>query len=205
MLKYFFLVFTIPNPTVSNTTNSNFYPRTHKMQSTSPQVTLISSDGIEIQTTHSAVKKCVTLGTMLEILDSSKTAGKPIPVLGADAETLRVVMRWCEQDLPSTTGQPDDGKIQLWVEEFLTKLALNRDLFFKVIKCANYLEIELLLQSALGMLARTIENMSTEQMREYLNIQNDYTPEEEAEIRRTHAWAYEETGEVSLQNPDLHI
>ena len=160
------------------------------MQSTSPKVTLVSNDGVEVQATLTAVKKCVTLSTMLEVLDESKTANQAIPVPGVDGETLRAVIEWCEQDIPKFEEAATE--IPELVNNFHRNVVPNGDLFFKLIDAANYLEIEVLLQYALHQLARTIEPMSTEEMREYLNIKNDFTPEEEAELRRSHAWAMQE-------------
>ncbi|KAI1360588.1 s-phase kinase-associated protein 1 [Xylaria arbuscula] len=160
------------------------------MQSTSVKVTLISSDNVEIQTSLSAVKKCLTLSTMLEVLDESKTTDQPIPVPAVDEETLKAVMEFSEQDFPKL--QESVKEIPARGDEFLTRIIQDRDLFFKLVNAANYLEQDVLLQYTLRKLARKIEGMNVEEMREYLGIENDFTPEQEEEVRRTHAWAMQE-------------
>ncbi|KAK5633230.1 hypothetical protein RRF57_008944 [Xylaria bambusicola] len=179
------------------------------MESTSHKVTLVSNDGVEVQATLAAVKQSTTLSTMLEILDESKTINVPIPIPGVDGETLRPVMEWCEEYHDVTEPilpKMENGatKIPEWANAFLTNIGLERDLFFKLINAANYLEIQSLLRYAICKLARKLEMMNTEEMREYLHIENDFSPEEEAELQRSHAWAMQrkpEKSETEQQQP----
>ncbi|KAI0508582.1 s-phase kinase-associated protein 1 [Xylaria bambusicola] len=165
------------------------------MESTPLKVTLASNDGVEVQATLAAVKQSTTLSTMFEVLDESKTTNLPVPIPGVDGETLRVVMEWCEEYQHVTEADNSlklgNGatKIPEWSNVFLTKVGLDRDLFFKLINAANYLEIQPLLRYSILKLARKLEMMNPEQMREYLHIENDFSPEEEAELKRSHAWA----------------
>jgi S-phase kinase-associated protein 1 len=39
--------------------------------------------------------------------------------------------------------------------------------------------------------ADMIRGKSTEEIREILNVENDFTPEEEAQIKRENQWAFE--------------
>ncbi|KAI1089805.1 Skp1 family, dimerization domain-containing protein [Rostrohypoxylon terebratum] len=66
---------------------------------------------------------------------------------------------------------------------------LDPDSLFKAIVGANFLDISLLVRSLSEYIAYQVTNMSTEEMRDYFGIENDFTPEEEEELRKEHAWA----------------
>ncbi|PWA73568.1 hypothetical protein CTI12_AA252360 [Artemisia annua] len=61
----------------------------------------------------------------------------------------------------------------------------------KLLNAAYYLKITELMDILCDMVAQKIKDMTVEEVREYFGIENDFTPEEEAEIRKENAWAYE--------------
>ncbi|KAI0149767.1 E3 ubiquitin ligase SCF complex, Skp subunit [Hypoxylon sp. NC0597] len=77
--------------------------------------------------------------------------------------------------------------IPSWAKGFFAEL--SRDETFAVITAANFLDIPLLLEYSAKHIANNIKGMSTEQMREFFNIENDFSPEEEERIRRECEWA----------------
>lgn len=60
-----------------------------------------------------------------------------------------------------------------------------------VFQAANYLDIAGLLDLACQTVADMIKGKSPEQIRTLFNIKNDFTPEEEEEVRRENQWAFE--------------
>nr|GFA80526.1 SKP1-like protein 1B [Tanacetum cinerariifolium] len=56
---------------------------------------------------------------------------------------------------------------------------------------ANFLEIKKLTDLMCQTIADRIKGKTPEEIREILNIKNDFTPKEEAELRAEHAWAFE--------------
>ncbi|KAI0837620.1 E3 ubiquitin ligase complex SCF subunit scon-3 [Hypoxylon sp. FL0890] len=81
------------------------------------------------------------------------------------------------------------GLVELpdWTKDFFK--ALTQEEAFAIINAANFLDIQLLIEYTAKHIADQIKGMTTEQMREYFNIENDFTPEEENRIRRENAWA----------------
>lgn len=56
---------------------------------------------------------------------------------------------------------------------------------------ASYLNIDSLLQLASAKVASMIFNMTIEQKRQFFNIENDFTPEEEERVIQENNWAKE--------------
>ncbi|CAN0827224.1 SCF ubiquitin ligase complex protein SKP1a [Linum grandiflorum] len=59
------------------------------------------------------------------------------------------------------------------------------------LKAADYLNIKELLDLTCRKAAHMISKKTTEEMRKIVNIKNDFTPEEEANIRIQNRWAYQ--------------
>ena len=58
-------------------------------------------------------------------------------------------------------------------------------------QAANYLDIKALLDVGCKTVANMIKGKSPDEIRKTFNIQNDFTPEEEDQIRRENEWAEE--------------
>lgn len=58
-------------------------------------------------------------------------------------------------------------------------------------QAANYLNIKSLLDLTCQTVADMIKGKTPEEIRKTFNIKNDFTPEEEEEVRRENAWAFE--------------
>ena len=58
-------------------------------------------------------------------------------------------------------------------------------------QAANYLNVKGLLDLTCQTMADMIKGETPEQIRAIFNIVNDFTPEEEEEVRRENAWAFE--------------
>ena len=58
-------------------------------------------------------------------------------------------------------------------------------------QAANYLDIKSLLDLTCQTVADMIKGKTPEEIRKTFNIKNDFTPEEEEEVRRENQWAFE--------------
>jgi S-phase kinase-associated protein 1 len=59
------------------------------------------------------------------------------------------------------------------------------------LQAANYLNIKSLLDLTCQTVADMIKGKTPEEIRKTFNIKNDFTPEEEEEVRRENQWAFE--------------
>ncbi|KAF3057043.1 SKP1-like protein 19 [Daldinia childiae] len=89
--------------------------------------------------------------------------------------------------IKSTTYENPSDVIPAWDKAFLDRL--DKEEVFDLITAANFFDIEDLFKHCARWIAMVVDNMSTEQMREYFGVQNDFTPEEEEQIRKDHGWA----------------
>ncbi|KAI0405034.1 s-phase kinase-associated protein 1 [Xylaria palmicola] len=163
--------------------------------STNPMVTLISGDDIEVHASLKAVRQSVVISIMLDILEGEKTSNIPIPVPELNGETLHKIMEWCEhyraEQVPASIQEAKT------ITDTLTALPefdanffdVDRLTLFTIANAANYLEIPLLSEYSIFVISKKLEGMTTQEMREYLNLPNDFTPEQEQAIRDENAWA----------------
>ena len=75
--------------------------------------------------------------------------------------------------------------VEPWDYEFIN---VDLDLIFEIILAANYMDIKPLLELASSKVASIIKGKTPEEIRKTFNIQNDFTPEEEQQIREENQW-----------------
>jgi S-phase kinase-associated protein 1 len=107
-----------------------------------------------------------------------------------------MVLQWCHEHQddpdPDSASTQDDfmGKtsndISEWDKSFMK---VDQDILFEIILAANYMDIKGLLDLGCQTVANMIKGKSPEEIRKTFNIENDFTPEEEAQIRRENEWA----------------
>lgn len=78
--------------------------------------------------------------------------------------------------------------ISEWDGKFIQ---VDQEMLFEIILAANYLDIKPLLDLGCKTVANMIKGKTPEEIRKLFNIQNDFTPEEEAQIKRENEWAEE--------------
>ncbi|GAU31543.1 hypothetical protein TSUD_333190 [Trifolium subterraneum] len=62
---------------------------------------------------------------------------------------------------------------------------------FELVRAANYLNIKNLLNLTCNTVAEMIKGKTAEEIRNTFNIKNDFSAEEEEEIRKENEWAFE--------------
>jgi len=117
----------------------------------------------------------------------------PIPLPNVSSKILAKVIEYCKyhvenqktsEDKPAT---PED-EIKAWDAEFVK---VDQATLFDLILAANYLNIKNLLDLTCQTVADMIKGKTPEEIRKTFNIKNDFTPEEEEEVRRENQWAFE--------------
>ena len=124
---------------------------------------------------------------------------------------MKKVIEWCEHhknDPPTTVDDDSDSRkkttdIEEWDQKFMQ---VDQEMLFEIIlvsnsvphnleakltllQASNYLDIKPLLDVGCKTVANMIKGKSPEEIRKTFNITNDFTPEEEEQIRRENEWA----------------
>ena len=68
---------------------------------------------------------------------------------------------------------------------------MDKDTLFNLTLAANYLDIKPLLDLCCARIASFIKNKTPEEIRVNLDIVNDFSPEEEAQVRSENKWVDE--------------
>ncbi|KAI9076974.1 hypothetical protein K1719_041050 [Acacia pycnantha] len=127
-----------------------------------------------------------------DVGDSSKV----IALDNVNSVTLAKVIEYCKKHAEATTEDSEAGndaggaeELKKWGAEFLR---VDNDLLSKILVAANYMDIKNLFDLSCQAIADKIKNKTTEQLLRIFNLQNDFTPEEEEEIRKEWQWAFED-------------
>ena len=80
------------------------------------------------------------------------------------------------------------GVVNQWYADFVN---LEQEVLFELILAANFMDIKSLLELTTAKVASLIKGKTIPETRKFFNIENDFTPEEEAQIMDENRWAEE--------------
>ncbi|KAI4308053.1 hypothetical protein L6164_031171 [Bauhinia variegata] len=144
------------------------------MSSEKKMITLKSADG-EIFAVEEAV--AAQSETML-LLIQDNSADSIIPISNVSARVLSKVIEYCRKHVEAGN---DAEAIEAWDKDFLK---VDQPMLFGIIMAANYLKIKPLYGLSCQAVADMMKGKSPEDIRATFNIRNDFTPEEEEQVRK---------------------
>ncbi|QCE07626.1 SKP1-like protein 14 [Vigna unguiculata] len=136
------------------------------------KVKLVTSDGVTMEVEISIVKEMEIIQTFIGATDTDDSFIFPIS---------NVSSHILNQIIELVKGEYD--------QELAKKL--SHDELKEILVAANYLNMKTLFHFIATAIANVIQNKSVEFVRDFFGIVNDFTEEEEAELRKTNAWAFE--------------
>ena len=78
--------------------------------------------------------------------------------------------------------------VQQWYATFVD---VEQSILFELILAANFMDIKPLLDLTCATIASMIKGKTPEEIRQTFNIVNDFTPEEEEQVRQENRWCEE--------------
>ena len=163
-------------------------------------LTLRSCDGEEFEVEEIVAMESQTIKHMIE--DDCADSGIPLP--NVSSRILSRVIEYCRKHVQARGAAPADGPaapepaagVSKAAEEELKSfdsefVKVDQATLFDLILAANYLNIKGLLDLTCQTVADMIKGKTPEEIRKTFNIKNDFTPEEEEEVRRENQWAFE--------------
>ncbi|CEJ89251.1 Putative E3 ubiquitin ligase complex SCF subunit scon-3 [[Torrubiella] hemipterigena] len=163
--------------------------------STVSKVWLASNDSAVIEVDRIVAERSMLIKNMLEdVGDEMIRQDNPIPIPNVNEAVLRKVIEWCDHhrnDPPQAQDDESDARrrtmdIEEWDQKFMQ---VDQEMLFEIILASNYLDIKPLLDVGCKTVANMIKGKSPEEIRKTFNITNDFTPDEEEQIRRENEWA----------------
>ena len=155
------------------------------------QIKLQSCDGQSFPVDVEIAKKSNTVKTMLEDLGIEEEGDDNlVPLPNVNAPILQKVIDWATEhkdDPPPPEEVENDNTwrntvdISDWDQDFLN---VDQGILFELILAANYLDIKGLLDVTCMSVTNMIKGKSPEQIRQHFNIKNDFSPEEEDQVRK---------------------
>jgi S-phase kinase-associated protein 1 len=155
-------------------------------------ITLVSSDGDKYQISEKAARRSQLIKGIIDDYPDDPE----VPLHNVKSHILQKIIAYLEyykdaepkeieKPLPSNNF---NECVEAWDYQFID---LELDLIFEIILAANYMDIKPLMELASSKVASIIKGKSPEEIRKTFNIQNDFTPEEEAQIREENQWCME--------------
>ncbi|KAL3137111.1 hypothetical protein ABBQ32_006689 [Trebouxia sp. C0010 RCD-2024] len=158
------------------------------------KVTLKSSDKQEFQVDEDVAFQSITVKNMLE--DTGADFAVPLP--NVNGATLSKVLEYCSKhsEHQKLVDNAPDEHAKRALEKTMTQwdkdfIDVDQNVLYFVTLAANYLNIKDLLGLCCQTVADIIKGKTPDEIRAYFNIKNDFTPEEEEEVRRENQWAFE--------------
>ncbi|GLI58817.1 hypothetical protein VaNZ11_000564 [Volvox africanus] len=154
------------------------------------KVKLLSSDSQMFEVDEEAAFQSQTVKNLVE--DAGTDDAIPLP--NVSGRILAKVIEYSKYHVEAEKKGADDkpakteDEIKRWDEEFVK---VDQATLFDLILAANYLNIKGLLDLTCQTVAQMIKGKTPEEIRKTFNIKNDFTPEEEEEVRRENQWAFD--------------
>ena len=169
-------------------------------------VTLETSDGKMYKVPVEIAKMSETIKNLIE----DAGIDNPIPLPNVNSKSLELTIEYCKYhyEHPTVvTEEANDAKeakeakegekvekrtdnMSPWDADFTKRIPTQEDLF-ALILASNYLDIKDLLDVTCQAVANMVKGKTPEEIRLAFNIKNEFTPEEEEQVRKENEWCEE--------------
>lgn len=156
-------------------------------------VTIVSQEDEQFQLPRSVAKRSELIKNMIDDGDDEVV---PLPNITSTDLTFVIDYLYHFADgstepteIPKPLPDAELNFLSEWEKQFLD--SLDQYQLFQVILGADYLNIPSLLDLTCAKIASFIKGKTPEEIRQMFNIVNDFTPEEEAQIREENKWIEE--------------
>mmetsp|Transcript_51189 Transcript_51189/g.136369 ORF Transcript_51189/g.136369 Transcript_51189/m.136369 type:complete len:165 (+) Transcript_51189:118-612(+) len=134
------------------------------------------------------------MSTLIKNMVDDSGTDEEIPLPNVKTAILSKVLDYCKyhkDNAPEEIQKPlkstnlEECGVSEWDSEYVR---IEQEELFELILAANYLDIKSLLDLTCAKVASMIKGKNTEEIRKQFNIVNDFTPEEEAQVREENRW-----------------
>ena len=152
-------------------------------------LTLVSSEGEKMQISVKAAQRSQMIKRIIDDFPNETE----IPLNNVKSNILKKIKEYLDhyQDTdPKEIERPLASQnyqecVDPWDFEFIN---VDLDLIFEIMLASNYMDIKPLLELATSKVASIIKGKTPEEIRKTFNIQKEFTPEEQLQIREENQW-----------------
>ncbi|RZC90749.1 hypothetical protein C5167_028583 [Papaver somniferum] len=154
------------------------------MSTPSRMISLKSSEGEIFEVEDIIAHHSLTIKHMIE----EDCADNPIPLVNVNSKILKMVIEYGKKHRESGGEITEvNEETQKWDKELVN---VDQETLFHLLMAANYLNIKNLLDLTCETVASMIRGKTQQEIRDTFGIKNDFTPEEEEEVRKENQWAF---------------
>ncbi|KAJ3708324.1 hypothetical protein LUZ61_012029 [Rhynchospora tenuis] len=114
-----------------------------------------------------------------------------IPIPTVPASVLKRMMEYWKMHVGQAGFSEERCKdVHQWEEEFFTRI--GPDALFDLLVVANYMDAQDVVERGTDYVAEFVKKSRVDEIRAYLGMKNDFTPEEERQLKKDFPWSFEE-------------
>ena len=169
-------------------------------QNNDEKIILVSQEGDKFDIPKKVAIMSELVKTMITTEDEDENEednNQEIPLINMKSKVLGKVIEFCKyhtengpmKDIEKPLKSPNmEEVVDEWDASYIN---VDQELLFEIILGANYMDIKSLLDLSCAKVASMIKGKSPEEIRKTFNIVNDFTPEEEKQVRDENKWCEE--------------
>ncbi|CAA0828681.1 SKP1-like protein 4 [Striga hermonthica] len=156
-------------------------------------IVLKSSDGEVYEVDEAVALQSETVKHLIE----DGCADSCIPLHNVESQVLVKIIEYCKSHVNDAAKLAEDTWLDRSADTSRSEFdktfidVEDQKMLFDLILAANYLNIPKLMDLTCKTVADMMKGKTPEQIRAKFHIVNDYTPEEEAEVRAENEWAFQ--------------
>lgn len=156
--------------------------------------TLVTAEGDKVVVEKAVAVMSVLVKEMLS--DVEDESDNEIPLPNVKKDILNLVLDFCRHHandpMPEIEKPLKSSNMSEVVSEWDAKfIDVEQSVLFELILASNFMDIKSLLDLACAKVASMIKGKTPEEIRQTFGIVNDFTPEEEAQVREENKWCEE--------------
>jgi S-phase kinase-associated protein 1 len=157
-------------------------------------VDLVSQEGDNFQVEKKVAKMSELVKTMIPDEDDEEQQEIPLPNVKSQilAKVIEFARHYVEEPMNDIEKPLKSANMSEVVQDWYAQYVdVEQEVLFELILAANYMDIKPLLDLTCATVASMIKGKTPEEIRKTFNIVNDFTPEEEAQVREENKWCEE--------------
>ena len=168
----------------------------------------VSKEGEVHEVGITVAKMSSLVATTIDEYDDDEDVDREIPLPNVKDAVLIKVIEYCNHytseeamtqiQTPLKSSKLED-LVQPWYTEFVK---VEQSLLFELVTAANFMDIKPLLDLICLAVSIHIKGKSASELRTIFNISNEFSPEEEAQVREEGQWAQEPSASESKNEND---